>query len=155
MVLDKQTIIAISMAVIILALIGIYIYLRKKTKKLKKRKLNTIGKKILYWLPRVLSILFTMLISLLALDVFTEPFFENALEILIGLFMHLIPSFILILIILIAWKWEHIGGTIFIIIGLLFVLMMGVERDLSFLVIPGILIFFGILFWLNHLLLPK
>ena len=32
--------------------------------------------------------------------------------------MHLIPSFILIALLVVAWKWELIGGIIFIIIGL-------------------------------------
>jgi hypothetical protein len=31
--------------------------------------------------------------------------------------MHLIPSFVLIALLIIAWKWEFIGGIIFIIIG--------------------------------------
>ena len=31
--------------------------------------------------------------------------------------MHLIPTYILILILFIAWKWEMIGGIIFILIG--------------------------------------
>ena len=33
--------------------------------------------------------------------------------------MHLIPSFVLLAILLIAWKWERVGGFIFILIGLI------------------------------------
>jgi len=32
--------------------------------------------------------------------------------------MHLIPSFILLALLVVAWKWELIGGIIFTIIGL-------------------------------------
>jgi hypothetical protein len=32
--------------------------------------------------------------------------------------MHLIPSFILIAFLIVAWKWERIGGVLFMIIGL-------------------------------------
>ena len=32
--------------------------------------------------------------------------------------MHLIPSFILTALLLVAWKWEYVGGIIFTIIGL-------------------------------------
>jgi hypothetical protein len=32
--------------------------------------------------------------------------------------MHLIPSFVLIALLIIAWKWEFIGGIIFALIGL-------------------------------------
>jgi len=145
--MDKQTIVLISMIAIVLIIAGIYIYLRKKTKgKLKKRKPKTLGKKILYYTPRVLAILFTILVSLLALDVFSE---YTGLELIGALLIHLFPTYILILVVLIAWKWEHIGGTIFIILGLLFILMIGPEKDLSFLIIPGILISIGVLFLLN------
>lgn len=35
-------------------------------------------------------------------------------------FMHLIPSFVLIALLVIAWKWEYIGGILFMITGLAF-----------------------------------
>jgi len=34
--------------------------------------------------------------------------------------MHMIPSFVLIIVLIIAWKWENIGGIIFLSIGLAF-----------------------------------
>ncbi len=72
--------------------------------------------KILFWLPRFLCIIAILFISLFALDAF-EPdltFWQQ-----IGAFLiHLIPSFILIALLLIAWKWEYIGGIIFTILGL-------------------------------------
>lgn len=72
--------------------------------------------KILYWLPRILCILAILFISMFALDSF-QP--ELSIWQQIGAFiMHLIPSFILTALLLIAWKWEYIGGIIFTIIGL-------------------------------------
>jgi len=72
--------------------------------------------KILFWLPRFLCIIAILFISLFALDAF-EPdltFWQQ-----IGAFLiHLVPSFILLALLLIAWKWEYIGGIIFTIIGL-------------------------------------
>ncbi|RLD73898.1 MAG: hypothetical protein DRJ07_20240, partial [Bacteroidetes bacterium] len=72
--------------------------------------------KILFWLPRFLCIIAILFISLFALDAF-EPdltFWQQ-----IGAFLiHLIPSFILIALLLIVWKWEYIGGIIFTILGL-------------------------------------
>jgi hypothetical protein len=35
-----------------------------------------------------------------------------------GFLMHLIPSFVLLAFLLVAWKWEFIGGIIFVVIGL-------------------------------------
>jgi len=69
--------------------------------------------KFIYWLPRVLAILFIGFISLFALDVFGEVLWLTAL------LMHLIPSFVLIIVTVIAWKKEKIGGIIFLILGLL------------------------------------
>jgi len=65
-------------------------------------------------LPRVLSVLFIAFVSLLALDVLGEPQWPLALLI------HLIPSFILIIMMVIAWKYERIGGIIFIGVGIIF-----------------------------------
>ena len=74
--------------------------------------------KILRWTPRILCILAILFISLFALDSFSSErtFWQNA-----GAFlMHLIPSFVLLAILIVAWKWENIGGIILIIIGVVF-----------------------------------
>jgi hypothetical protein len=65
-------------------------------------------KNILYWLPRILAVLFIAFISVFALDVFSEP------QWFVALIMHLIPSFILIGITVIAWRNELIGGILFL-----------------------------------------
>jgi len=58
----------------------------------------------------------TQVISLFALDAF-QP--DQTIWQQIGDFlMHLIPSFILTALLLVAWKWEYVGGIIFTIIGL-------------------------------------
>ena len=73
---------------------------------------------LLYWAPRVLTILAIIFISLFSLDSFQggAPLKDQILAWL----MHMIPSFILIIVLLIAWKWENIGGIIFLSIGLAF-----------------------------------
>ena len=71
--------------------------------------------KILYWAPRVVGILAILFISSFALDVFQEG--VPAAQILLGLVMHLIPSFVLIIILVIAWKYELVGGILFVAIS--------------------------------------
>ena len=72
--------------------------------------------RIYHWLPRVICILAILFIGLFALDAF-QP--DLTIWQQIGDFlMHLIPSFILTALLLIAWKWEYVGGIIFTIIGL-------------------------------------
>ena len=75
-----------------------------------------ISTKLLYWLPRVLCILAILFISLFALDAFNPEL--TLWDQIIGFIMHLIPSFILIALLILAWKRELIGGIIFTIIGL-------------------------------------
>ena len=72
--------------------------------------------KMIHGLPRIICILAILFISLFALDAF-----EHGITIWqkIGAFLrHLIPSFILLIFLIIAWKWELIGGIIFLVIGL-------------------------------------
>lgn len=72
--------------------------------------------KIFHWLPRIMCILAIFFISLFATDSFAA---ELTIWQQLGAFViHLIPSFILITVLIIAWKWELIGGLIFILIGL-------------------------------------
>lgn len=69
-----------------------------------------------YWLPRILCMLAIAFVSLFALDAFSSElsFWQQ-----IGAFlMHLIPSFILLALLILAWKKELIGGIIFMLIGL-------------------------------------
>lgn len=72
--------------------------------------------KIFYWMPRIICIIAILFISLFALDAFSpELSFWQQIG---GFLMHLIPSFILLAILVLAWKKEFIGGILFMIIGL-------------------------------------
>ena len=82
---------------------------------MKTKKLNSYIK-IFHWTPRIMCILAILFISIFALDAFQA---DLTVWQQIGAFlMHLIPTFILIALLLVAWKWELIGGIIFIVIGL-------------------------------------
>lgn len=72
-----------------------------------------------YWLSRGLAIIYILFLALFALDIFEIA--KSPLEILTGLFMHLIPNFILTFILVIAWRWNKAGGLLFILLaGLMF-----------------------------------
>lgn len=77
-----------------------------------------ISPRILYVLPRVICILAIIFISIFALDAF-DPNLSVWKQIQ-AFAMHLAPSFLLLLFLLIAWKWELIGGLIFLVLGLVF-----------------------------------
>lgn len=70
------------------------------------------------WVPRILCIFMIFFISMFALDAFgPELTFWQQIG---GFLIHLIPSYILIAALVIAWKWEYVGGWIFTVLGILF-----------------------------------
>ena len=72
--------------------------------------------KVFHWLPRIICLLAILFVSLFAADAFAP---ELTIWQQLGAFIiHLIPSFVLIAFLIVAWKWEYVGGIIFIIIGL-------------------------------------
>jgi hypothetical protein len=69
----------------------------------------------LYWLPRILGIIYILFLAIFALDVFIPG--KTIGYYLIALFMHLIPNFVVLALLLFSWKYEKIGGIIFILLG--------------------------------------
>jgi len=72
--------------------------------------------KIIYWLPRIICILAILFVSMFALDAFGPGL--SIWQQITGFLMHLIPSFVLLALLIIAWKWETAGGILFLLIGL-------------------------------------
>ena len=82
-----------------------------------------------------------------------------------GFIMHLIPSFVLILFLVVAWKWELIGGVMFIVIGLgllPFIYMMNYQMNHSVwmslsvvLLVNFPFVLVGLFFILSHFLKSK
>ncbi|MBI1782066.1 MAG: hypothetical protein HYR66_11965 [Sphingobacteriales bacterium] len=72
---------------------------------------------ILYWLPRLLAIFAIAFISSFALDAFAPGL--TLWQQLGGFLMHMLPSFLLIIFLIIAWHKQFIGGILFILTGLI------------------------------------
>ena len=68
-------------------------------------------------LTRILSIVFILFISMFALDVFGEE------QWFLALLIHLIPSFILMVVTIVSWKREFLGGILWLILGISFMIM--------------------------------
>ena len=81
--------------------------------------MSSFSKRWLFWAPRVLSILFIVFLSLFALDVFDgqHGFWQTALAFI----MHLIPVFVLIAVLILAWRWEWIGAALYAAAGLVYI----------------------------------
>jgi hypothetical protein len=79
--------------------------------------MSTHDKKWLQWTPRIIAILYILFLALFALDVIQPEY--SFWEILGGLFMHLIPNFLLLAALIIAWRWPMVGGSLFLILGVI------------------------------------
>jgi len=90
-------------------------------------------KLLVYWLPRIISILAIGFILLLGADSFDPKI--TLQDQLIGFMMHSIPGVILIIILAVAWKWELIGGIIYVLVGIffsVFIYLMNYHRLVMF-----------------------
>lgn len=105
--------------------------------------------KIIYWLPRILSIGFVLYLSLFALDVFSE---YSGLDVVLPFLIHLIPSFVLLVAVMIAWKHDLVGVVIFLGFAIFYIFMVGLNRPISWYMgisLPSAIV--GILFLLSYL----
>lgn len=85
--------------------------------------------RLLYWAPRILCIVAILFVSMFALDSFSPEL--SIVQQIQAFLIHLIPSYILIALLVVAWKWEYIGGILMSVIGLafsVFVFVMNFQR---------------------------
>lgn len=81
--------------------------------------------KFIYWTPRILGIMFVIFLMIFSLDVF-EPGL-TVWQIAIGLFIHNIPALFLLVMLIISWKHEIVGGVTFILAGFLYILLLAMN----------------------------
>jgi hypothetical protein len=106
-------------------------------------------KNVIHWLPRILGIGFVLFLSVFALDVFDNGLSWNAV---LGFLIHLIPSFVLLALLFVAWKYDLAGAIIFLSAALLYVYLVGLDRHWSWYAgISGPAALVGVLFFLSWL----
>ena len=86
-------------------------------------------KQWIYWAPRVLSILFAAFISLFALDIFGAGY--GVWETILGLFIHLVPVYILVGGLLLAWRRPWVGAVLYFGLAILYVVLSGGRQHWS------------------------
>lgn len=119
--------------------------------------------KILHWAPRIICILAILFISIFALDSFDPAL--TLWQQLSGFFIHLLPSFILLALLILSWKKELLGGILFTQIGCILspiIYQHNFSSNHSVLMSLGIILMVtvpfvvvGILFILSHFLCKK
>jgi hypothetical protein len=106
--------------------------------------------RFLFWTPRILCVLFSLFLTIFALDVFQagKPAGVIALE----LALHLVPTFLLLLILALSWRHELLGAIIFVGLGILYLATTwGRFHWSAYAVISGSLFLIGGLFFANWL----
>lgn len=73
-------------------------------------------------MPRILSILFVLFLMLFSLDVFDSS--ASAGDIAIGLLVHNLPALLLLVAAIISWKYEIVGGVVFVLAGIAYIVLM-------------------------------
>jgi hypothetical protein len=109
----------------------------------RKEPMNTGTKRVLFWAPRMLCILFAIFLSMFALDVFSEGYGFG--ETILALLIHLIPTFIIVIVLVIAWRWDWVGAILFLALALFYLIS---SRGESW-IITGPLLLVGFLFLFN------
>lgn len=115
--------------------------------------------KFLHWTPRIICILSILFISMFAADSFEQG--NTIWQQLASLPLHLIPTFILTALLIIAWKWEYLGGLLFMLVGIAsspFIFMLNHNRNhfsigqcigiIAMINLPFVIV--GILFIISH-----
>jgi len=114
---------------------------------------------VFHWLPRIICILAILFVSMFALDAFDPEL--TLWKQIVDFLIHLIPSYIMIALLVIAWKWEYVGGIIFTVIGFVFcvsVFLLNYNRNhfsiaqsiISTLIVAVPFVLVGILFMMSH-----
>jgi hypothetical protein len=103
---------------------------------------------VVYWSPRILTIFFILFVSLFAFDSINseKTFVENIAAFLI----HLVPSFVLFLLLLGAWRYEWIGTIAYVALGIIYIIISWCRFPfITYLTISGPLFLISILFLIS------
>lgn len=106
-------------------------------------------RKALHLIPRILSVVFVLFLSLFALDVFDA---YSGAAVIVPLLMHLLIPIVLLVALVLAWKWDLVGVIMFLGFAVYYIWMIGLGEHWSLYAVisaPSALI--GILFLINWL----
>lgn len=97
------------------------------------------------WTPRVLSILYACFLSIFALDVFAEgrPWGETLLALLI----HLVPTWLVFLVLILAWRHAWIGAAGFALLALAYSFWARGHPTWILVIAGPLLVLAGLYYW--------
>ena len=110
--------------------------------------MNPLARRLLFWSPRVICILFAGFLAMFAADVFGEHYSPG--QLVVALFMHLVPTWLVLLALAVAWRWEWVGAVLFFGLAVAYVVSVHDRAQWEWYVfIAGPAVLVGLLFLLN------
>lgn len=110
--------------------------------------MKKIARNFIFWIPRVLGIVFALFVGMFAFDTFNEgiPFWQA----FTGFLIHLLPMYLIVVLLVLAWKWEWIGAFGMVALGIAYIILTrGREHWSTYVVIGAPLLIIGVLFFIG------
>jgi len=102
--------------------------------------------KFFHWLPRILVILLVAFFLLMSLDIFAMGLSWQ--EVIVGLGMHNLPTLLLLVALVLAWKDPRMGGIVFILLAIAATFFFRTYLNvIVFLIVTGLPLLIGGLFF--------
>jgi len=95
------------------------------------------------WLPRLLAILYALFLSLFAFDSWEGVGFWQGV---VGFIVHLLPVYLVLFALVVAWRWSRAGGVAFLALAIGFSLFFGWNEPALLAIMAGPLVVIGLLF---------
>jgi len=99
----------------------------------------------LVWTPRVLLILFACFLSIFALDVFDEG--RPLGEMLLAFVIHLTPTWLVLLLLIFAWRWPWIGVAGCLLLAAVYAFLAREHLSWILLISGPLLVIAGLFYW--------
>jgi hypothetical protein len=112
--------------------------------------MTTFDRSMLFWAPRVLTLLFALFLSVFALDAFSGT--KGIVETVTALVIHLVPTLLVFLILPVAWRWEWVGATAFAALAVAYIVITRARFPVgTYVLISGPLLLISVLFLVSYL----
>ncbi len=75
--------------------------------------------RLLFWSPRIITLAFSLFLVIFGFDAFGGP--DPIWKQILGFLMHLIPTYLIWILLVLAWKWEWVGAVFFAVLGIVYI----------------------------------
>ncbi len=109
--------------------------------------MQPVKNKTVFLLPRIINILYVCFIGMFSLDSFDGK--HSFSEMLLGFLIHNIPTFILLIILIVSWKKALLGAVLFLLASISMFLFIKIRYFSYFLLLIAPLLLLSILFLID------